>query len=380
MRKIYKTLAIFLVFGLLLTPNIQKELRADQQEYNASEEVELDFADIYAEVVKGVVMITKYQDSILGEGYTTYAIGTAFIFQEDLDYYYFLTNRHVAKDANKLTATFWNHREEEVTLLGMADTMDFAVLRIEKSKTPEVKVLELASTSTFSNPEVGERVYAIGTPYSSVLAFSLASGYVAGINRNVSEDAVVLSKQTHGIQIDLTINSGNSGGPLLNSRGQVIGINTLGLVSQTMKVQTLKFALPIHDAYLAAQKIISSYVHVDSLTQLGTFKPAELSTKNLYRSMLYVDYWKRQELGIPSSQTTGVLIGAQSNDSVLGIATNSIIVGIQGYPIKDVIELRRVLYECEVGEEIELEILEYNDGAYAINTRTIRVTTIEYSE
>ena len=380
MRKIYKILAISLVFGLLLTPNIQKEVRADQQEYNASEEVEVDFADIYAEVVKGVVMITKYQDSILGESYTTYAIGTAFIFQEDLDYYYFLTNRHVAKDANKLTATFWNHREEEVTLLGMADTMDFAVLRIEKSNTPEVKVLELASTSTFSNPEVGERVYAIGTPYSSALAFSLASGYVAGINRNVSEDAVVLSKQTHGIQIDLTINSGNSGGPLLNSRGQVIGINTLGLVSQTMKVQTLKFALPIHDAYLAAQKIIGSYVHVGSLTQLGTFKPAELSTKNLYRSMLYVDYWKRQELGIPSSQTTGVLIGAQSNDSVLGIATNSIIVGIQGYPIKDVIELRRVLYECEVGEEIELEILEYNDGAYATNTRTIRVTTIEYSE
>lgn len=365
-----------LVIGSLITiPSCSKKIEAQTIE-PIVETVELSesFAVNYNQLVKGIVIVGNYIKGISGKlGLNSY--GTGFIFKEDDNYYYFLTNRHVVKGAEELRITLWTKQEKVVTLLGTALTMDFAVFRIEKSEYPEAYVLPLGDTSLFANPEVGDTIYTIGNPYTTSLYNTLCRGVVSGINRVVSNTNHPLSLQSHAIQIDATINSGNSGGPLLNEKGEVIGINTLGLTSDKIKIQTLKFALPIHDAYLAANKIIDSYSDGGVIKVLGGFTPAEISESNVYTSMLYVDYFTREKYGIPVTQ--GVYVKSQSSDSVLGIQDHSIIVGLDGYNIKDVVELRRIIYAHEPGDSIELKYYEFNGQGYD-ELKTKMITLIKY--
>ena len=364
-----------LIGSLIAVPSCSKKVEAQTIE-PIVETVELSesFAINYNQLIKGIVIVSNYVQGLSGKlGLKSY--GTGFIFKEDDDYYYFLTNRHVVKNAEELRITLWTKQEKVVTLLGTALTMDFAVFRIEKSEYPEGYVLPLGDTSLFANPEVGDTIYTIGNPYTTSLNNTLCRGTVSGINRVVSNTSNPLSLQSHAIQIDATINSGNSGGPLLNEKGEVIGINTLGLTSEKIKIQTLKFALPIHDAYLAASKIIDSYSDGGVVKVLGGFTPAEISESNVYTSMLYVDYFTRQNYGMPVVQ--GVYIKSQSSDSVLGISDHSIIVGIDGYDIRDVVELRRIIYAHEPGDSVELKYYEFNGQGYdELKTKTI--TLIKY--
>lgn len=375
----YKRLLLPLALASLLmtVPACSKvEVKAEEKTVTETSELSESFVVNYEQIIKGVVVVGNYTKNLYNK-LALSSFGTGFIFKEDENYYYLLTNKHVVKGAEAVKITLWNKQVKQVTMMGTAATLDFAVLRIEKEDYPEAYVLPLADTSLFANPEVGEDIWAIGTPYSESLKYSLCKGVVSGVNRVVSSVSLPLSSQSHAIQIDATINSGNSGGPLLNGNGEVEGLNTLGIVSKVIKVQTLKFALPIHDAYLAANKIIDSYIDSDLLTKEGTFYPAELSTGNTYTSMLYVDYRTRQKYQTPVNK--GVMVDSQSTDSVLGINDHSIIVGLAGYNVNDVVELRRILYAQEPETSVELKYYEYNSSGYS-ELQTKNITLIKYSE
>jgi len=166
-----------------------------------------------------------------------------------------LTNNHVIADANRLDVTLSNGRTIPAELVGRDPRFDLAVI---KASIPAhvLKVMQLGDSDQI---QVGEQAIAIGNPYG--LEGTVTSGIVSSRRPSVSEpegDGVLVN----AIQTDTAINPGNSGGPLLNARGEVIGVNTLGLMPNGAPAG-LNFAIPINSAKKVLPDLLArgSYSH-----------------------------------------------------------------------------------------------------------------------
>ncbi|MCC7368574.1 MAG: trypsin-like peptidase domain-containing protein [Chloroflexi bacterium] len=151
-----------------------------------------------------------------------------------------LTNNHVVADANKLEITLASGLTLPAELIGRDPRFDLAVIRAQ-IPADQIRVMKLADSDTV---QVGEQAIAIGNPYG--LEGTVTAGIVSGRRPVVTEpggDGVLVN----AIQTDASINPGNSGGPLMNGRGEVIGVNTLGLMPNRAQAG-LNFAIPINNA------------------------------------------------------------------------------------------------------------------------------------
>jgi putative serine protease PepD len=186
-----------------------------------------------------------------GEGQ---ALGTGFVVSEDG---YILTNAHVVSESGQavgtVVVTFKGDGTEgtqvEGTVLGADESTDVALIKVDPSQTPALQPIPLGDSSKVT---VGEEVVAIGNPLG--LDFSLSSGVVSATDRELqSPNGATI---TGGIQTDAAINSGNSGGPLINAKGQVIGINEQ-IASQGGGNEGIGFAVPINTAVQVMEQIKS---------------------------------------------------------------------------------------------------------------------------
>ncbi len=157
-----------------------------------------------------------------------------------------LTNAHVVEDATSLLVALKDGRHFEAEVLGSNAGFDLAVVKIEGENLP---VARLGSSSAL---QVGERVVAIGNPYG--LHHTVTSGVVSAVHRPVSEGRG--SYHQPMVQTDAAIHPGNSGGPLINMSGEVIGINTLVAAPLGMFAQGLGFAIPIDTAKRIAPQLV----------------------------------------------------------------------------------------------------------------------------
>lgn len=171
----------------------------------------------------------------------THGMGSGFIISADG---IILTNAHVVRDAREVTVKLTDRREFRAKVLGSDPKTDVAVLKIDAKNLP---VVPLAKTD---NLKVGEWVLAIGSPYG--LDNTVTAGVVSAKGRSLPDDAYVPF-----IQTDVAVNPGNSGGPLFNTRGEVVGINSQ-IYSQTGGYQGLSFAIPIEVATTIANQIVST--------------------------------------------------------------------------------------------------------------------------
>ena len=182
---------------------------------------------LFEQVRKSVVviqgLIPQIPSSILvqGSGFVYNHSGNMFI----------LTNNHVIENTESITVTFTNGDSYDATILGSNPTNDFAILTVNAPQ--EIyKPLEIISSSTL---KVGNSVIVVGTPYG--LEGSLSNGIVSALNRTISIDELIM---TNIIQTTTPLNPGNSGGPLMNYNGQVIGIST-AIIEES---QGIGFAIP----------------------------------------------------------------------------------------------------------------------------------------
>ncbi|MEY4266291.1 MAG: hypothetical protein RIS90_826 [Pseudomonadota bacterium] len=155
-----------------------------------------------------------------------------------------LTNAHVVQDASAVSVTLMDRREFSATVLGLDLATDIAVLRIQASDLPRVR---LGDARTL---RVGDPVLAIGSPFG--LAQSATQGIVSATGRTLPGDAIVPF-----IQTDAAVNPGNSGGPLFNASGAVVGINAQ-IYSLSGSFQGLSFAIPINLALKVKDQIVAS--------------------------------------------------------------------------------------------------------------------------
>ena len=168
------------------------------------------------------------------------ATGSGFIISEDG---YVLTNHHVVEEADEIIVAMSDRREREATLIGADPVSDLALLKIEASDLPVVKVGQSKSL------QVGEWVMAIGSPFGFEL--SVTAGIVSAKGRSLPDDR---GNYVPFIQTDVAINPGNSGGPLFNLKGEVVGINSQ-IFTRSGGFMGLSFAIPMDIAMEVVEQL-----------------------------------------------------------------------------------------------------------------------------
>ncbi len=204
----------------------------------------LTIQDIYQKVNPSTVTV------LTGMSDGSAMVGTGVIFTEDG---YILTNAHVIAGGSECYVVLNTGENHRARLLGLDEEKDLAVIKIDASGLPAA---EFGDSDALT---VGDPVYAIGNPLGVELRGTLTDGIVSAINRDVAVDGVTMTL----IQTNAALNNGNSGGPLINVYGQVVGINTMKMgSSSTTSVEGLGFAIPIAStAYMINDLIAYGEVH-----------------------------------------------------------------------------------------------------------------------
>ena len=205
-------------------------------------------AAIYAAAVNSVVSINTTSQAgvnIFGQPVQAASSGSGFILSSDG---YILTNYHVVQDASSVHVTTYGGDTFQAQVIGGDADYDIAVLKVSASG------LQRAVLGNSDTLNVGDRILAIGNPLGE-LTFSLSGGMVSIVNRAIN----VSGTPFHMIQTDTSINLGNSGGPLLNTSGEVVGIVSAKYSSSNGKiVEGIGFAIPINDMRAMVQDIIDN--------------------------------------------------------------------------------------------------------------------------
>ncbi len=267
---------------------------------------------------------------------TATAAGSGIIISEDG---YILTNNHIVNSsstsyyyelgkANKVTVTLYNDSTKyDATIVGTDSQTDLAVIKIEKNG---LKAAELGDSDAV---QVGEFAMAIGNPLG--LTDSVTAGIVSAVNREVSDQD---GNSYVAIQTDASINSGNSGGALVNSKGQVIGVNTLKLSGTG--VEGVGFAIPIN------------------------------STKEIYEQLIQYNKVKRPYIGIDgydldeqTAENNNLVVGIYiktiedfSAGEKAGLKIGDVIVEVDGTKVTKMDELNAIKNQKQIGDTLKLKV------------------------
>lgn len=302
------------------------------------EQVVINESDTIAPSVKlvydSVVTVSNYTNSNSAS-----SLGTGFVYKTDDNYGYILTNNHVISGAKKIKVTNTQDVTVEAILLGSDEYADLAVLKVDKSF-----VLQVATLGDSTGLEIGDTVFAIGTPISITYANSVTKGIVSGINRTVT---VTLESGTdfmmEVMQTNAAINPGNSGGPLVNIKGEVVGINTLKLVKD--EIEGMGFSIPIEMASAVLDRLENGEKIERPL--LGVSMIDASNKYSLYKYQIYLD----------KTYENGVVIVDVANSSTAekaGLKSKDVILKINGIDIKDTVHFKYVLYKYSIGDTIEI--------------------------
>lgn len=282
---------------------------------------ELSLQDIYKKVIPSVVSITAMGDD-------STATGTGIVMSEDG---YIITNYHVVNDARAVSVLLTDGQEYYAAAVGGDEISDIMVLKIEANN------LTPAEFGNSDTAQVGDTVVAIGDPLGQELRGTMTDGIICGIQRDISvEDRTMTLMQTNA-----ALNSGNSGGPLVNMEGQVIGINTMKITSNYTAVEGIGFAIPISSA-----KAI-----VDELVEKGYVagRPAFGFTVEVLDPRIAAYFELPGRLCIQS-------VEIRSDAYQKGIRQGDIITAIEGTPVSNADEFNLVKNNYVAGDELVLTI------------------------
>ncbi len=258
-----------------------------------------------------------------------HGIGSGFIVSPDGT---ILTNAHVVKDASEVTVKLTDRREFKAKVVGMDPQTDIAVLKIDANNLPSVKL------GDSKNVNVGDWVVAIGSPYG--FENSVTAGIVSAKARALPDGTYVPF-----IQTDVAVNPGNSGGPLFNLQGEVIGINSQ-IYSRSGGYQGLSFAIPIDTA-----------LHVkDQLVKFGKVTRGRLGV-----TIQEVNQSLASSFGMDRAR--GALVSQVENGSPAdkaGVKPGDVVLAVDGTPIQRSIDLSRRIAMMKPGSNAKIEV--WRDG------------------
>ena len=278
-------------------------------------------------------------------GNRTSSSGSGFVYKTDDNYGYILTNYHVIQNGEKFVVTFANGNEVEASLVSGDEYYDIAVLKVDKSQ-----VLKVATLGNSSVLELGDSVFTVGAPLGKEYMGTITKGIVSGINRMVS---VNLSSGTYlmeVIQTDASINSGNSGGPICNIKGEVIGITSSKLVGSG--VEGMGFAIPINAVneiignIETGVTIVRPYLGVQLVDLTNTFALQYYYNIRISSDVEFGAVLSYIEEGMPADKAN--------------LKAGDVIVEMDNKKVNDVSHFKYLLYKHSIGDKIKVKYYREN--------------------
>ena len=312
-----------------------------------SELVETSISMSVDKVYSSTVLVIAYKD---GKQIST---GTGFVYKKDNKKAYIMTNNHVIDGADSAEVEFNDKSEKiEAKILGGEVYSDIAVLTIDANKADQV-----VETGESDKIKLGDTIFTVGSPMGATYKGTVTKGILSGKDRMIE---VNLSGNTtdyymNVLQLDAAVNPGNSGGPLCDVSGKVIGIISLKIVQN--EVEGMGFAIPIEDALQYAKAIETGGEVVRPYLGIGMLDLSE-------------EYYLWQnKINVPEGIDEGVAVLEVVEDSPAakaGLKKGDIVVKLGGKKIGGLAEFRYELYRYNVGDKVT--IVYYRGGVEKTTT------------
>ena len=289
-------------------------------------------------IYDAVVLVETYNNS------TGISSGTGFVYKKDETNGYIITNHHVIDNGNKYIVTLTNGQEVEAKLLGSDEYSDIAILSI-----PQEAVIQVANLGQSTNSEIGDTVFAVGSPLGKEYMGTVTKGILSGKERTVTVSSSTSSLMTEVLQTDAAINPGNSGGPLVNINGEVIGVTSMKLVQS--EIEGMGFAIPIEivnsllNRLETGEKIERPLIGIEMIDSTNTY------------------YLYKKGITIPEEIQKGVVIIKTKDNypaAQAGLEKGDIILELNGIEIENSTHFKYLLYKYEVGDQVKVKYMRNN--------------------
>ena len=303
--------------------------------------------------------VTEVQNFFGGvQQYESESAGSGIIISQSDDKLLILTNYHVIADCKTLTVSFCDDESVEATVVGGSSAKDLAVVAVDISdlKDSTLDEIKVATIGSSDDLKVGETVIAIGNALG--YGQSVTMGIVSATERQLDDYDGNL------IQTDAAINPGNSGGALLNSKGEVIGINSAKLADES--IEGMGYAIPISDA----EDIIDSLISNGSRTKVSDSERGYLGITGVD-----VSDTDSQKYNMPEGVYVYDLIEGGGAEKA-GIKKGYVVTGVDGMPVASLSELQEQLSYYKVGEKVKVTVqIPDDNGDYQENTIEVTLGT-----
>lgn len=307
-----------------------------------------DVSDVVEEVMPSIVAITSktlvssgtFGPSFFNQNQYSEGAGSGIIVGKSDTELMILTNNHVVEGAEELTVKFIDDKSVDATIKGTSERKDMAIIAVKLSDidSSTLENIKIATIGDSNKLKVGQGIIAIGNALG--YGQSVTTGVVSAIDREVTTD----NYTNKMIQIDAAINGGNSGGALLNAKGEVVGINSLkyssGATSTSASVEGMGFAIPISDV----SDLIEDLINGKEAEEGATLGVEGYMTTSMYTG---------------SNLPTGFYIsGITSNSGAdkAGLEIGNIITAIDGTEVEKFSDLSNVIYDKKKGDKVTLKI------------------------
>lgn len=280
--------------------------------------------------------------------------GSGFVYKSDEKNGYILTNYHVIENGKKYIITFTDGSETEAELVNGDEYYDIAILKVDVSKIKKV-----ANLGNSSSVELGDSVFTVGAPLGKEYMGTITKGIISGVNRMVSVKLKSGSYLMEVIQTDASINSGNSGGPICNIRGEVIGITSSKFMGTG--VEGMGFAIPINSVLSvienieAGNKVVRPYLGVQLVDISNTFA---------------LQYYYGINIGDVEFGAVLSYVEDGKPAQKAGLQVGDVIVEVNGKKVEDTSHFKYELYKYSVGDKISVKYYRNNK----LNETTIELT------
>ncbi|MCT2534925.1 S1C family serine protease [Aquibacillus koreensis] len=317
-----------------------------------------DLSAAISNISDAVVGVSNIQQIDLWSQSQPAGTGSGVIYKKDGEHAFVVTNNHVVEGARDVEVILTNGEHIEAEVLGVDQLTDLAVLRIDSSQVEQVATIGSSGDLT-----VGETAIAIGTPLGTEFAGSVTKGIISGLERSVEMDLNGDRQPdwtTEVIQTDAAINPGNSGGALINSQGELIGINSMKIAQEA--VEGIGFAIPIDSAKPVIDQLETSGSVARPFIGISAISLSEVP-----------DAHKERTLNLDDSVTDGVVVADAQNGSPAaeaGLEQYDVITQINDKEISSMLDLKQYLYaETYIGDEVTITF--YRDGQKQTTTLTL---------
>lgn len=358
MGGVISTMIIIVLFMNNLIPIVQlneKSLQAKDNENITATTISNDLlkedelnSDLIQDAYKAVVGIINIQQQDIWSDGQQAGSGSGIIYKKENGKAYIITNNHVVENAKQVMVDLGNEKQVTANVIGTDSLTDLAVLEIEDNKE-----ITAATFGSSKDLQIGQTVVAIGNPLGTDFSGSMTKGIISGLNRSIEVDTNGDQQPdwvTEVIQTDAAINPGNSGGALVNTEGEIVGINSMKIARQ--EVEGIGFAIPSDTALPI----------IEQLEIKGEIVRPMIGISTVPVNQVPLQY--QNKVILPKGQEAGMVIADVQTGSPAekaGLQQFDIITKINDQDITSLLDLRVYMYnETTIGDQLQIEI--YRDG------------------